>query len=99
MELFTMSHELNIFQQRSLTDLLEYKWVEVGRPFNLLGCVAHFIYMFLLFVYIDQIYIHDRSELSMYFNICLCVGLIYPMFYEIYQIKRLGIEKYNLFCA
>ena len=54
----------------------------------------HFMYMTLLFVYIDQVYIFNNYKLSTVFNTVLCVGLIYPMFYELYQISRLGISKY-----
>jgi len=54
----------------------------------------HFMYMTLLFVYIDQIYVNFNLSLQLYFNLGLLVGLIYPMFYEAYQIYRLGITEY-----
>jgi hypothetical protein len=94
MELWVEAEELEIFSSETVIDLLEFKWAEFGRNFHLFGCVMHFMYMTLLFVYIDQIYVNFNLSLQLYFNLGLLVGLIYPMFYEAYQIYRLGITEY-----
>ena len=53
MELWVEAEELEIFSSETVIDLLEFKWAEFGRNFHLFGCVMHFMYMTLLFVYID----------------------------------------------
>jgi hypothetical protein len=94
MEEFAESEELEVFTSKSLIDLLEFKWTEFGKQFHMVGCCMHFMYMSLLFVYINQVYIENNDKLSLYYSIGLFVGLIYPMVYEFYQIYRLGLEEY-----
>lgn len=60
----------------------------------MVGCCMHFMYMTLLFVYINQVYIENNTTLVIYYSIGLFVGLIYPFVYEYYQIYRLGLEEY-----
>lgn len=67
MQLFKEATELEIFSTETVIDLLEFKWVEYGKNFHLFGCVMHFMYMTLLFVYIDQIYVNFNLSLQIYF--------------------------------
>jgi hypothetical protein len=59
----------------------------------------HFGYMFLLFFYISQVYVGNTVKdfefnLKLILDLVLCGGLIYPMLYEIYQLKRYGWRVY-----
>lgn len=49
----TESKELNIFTSKTVADVIEFKWKQFAINFHMIGCVMHFAYMFLLFVYIE----------------------------------------------
>ena len=94
MEEFSECDELEVFATKGLNDNVDFKWVEFGKQFHLVGCVMHFAYMTLLFIYIGKIYVMNDEGNSTVFQIGLCAGLAYPAFYEFYQIKRLGFDEY-----
>ena len=52
MERFAECDELPAFKTKGLIDNIEFKWGEYGMQFHLIGCVMHFGYMTLLFIYI-----------------------------------------------
>ena len=52
MERFAECDELAAFKTKGLIDNIEFKWGEYGMQFHLIGCVMHFGYMTLLFIYI-----------------------------------------------
>ena len=60
----------------------------------MIGCTMHFAYMFLLFVYVDDIYINNNEENKLLMDFCLVAGLLYPLFYEFYQLQRFGAKNY-----
>ena len=90
----TESSELDLFVTKSLTDVLDFKWNQYAIKFHLIGCLMHFGYMFLLFVYIYEVYIINDQANKLTMDIVLCCGLLYPLFYEIYQLKRYGARSY-----
>merc|ERR1712159_786067 len=94
MEKFSESEELDVFATKGLNDNVDFKWEEFGKGFHMIGCVMHFGYMGLLFLYIYNIYVMNNLDNSTVFQISLCVGLAYPACYEFYQIKRLGWSEY-----
>lgn len=90
----TESDELDLFVTESLTDVLDFKWNQYAIKFHMIGCLMHFGYMFLLFVYIYEVYIMNSQENKLIMDIVLCCGLVYPLCYEIYQLKRYGAAIY-----
>lgn len=78
------SPELDVFKSESICDLLDFKWSTYAVRFHMFGCTMHFAYMFLLFVYVSQIYINNNEENKLLFDMILCCGLLYPLFYELY---------------
>lgn len=67
MERFAECDELEVFSTKGLIDNIEFKWGEFGKQFHLVGCFMHFGYMFLLFVYIGQIYVTNNIANSTIF--------------------------------
>lgn len=49
--------ELNMFESETLQDLIAFKWDNYGYKFHLFGCCYHFVYIIILFLYTDQVYI------------------------------------------
>ena len=89
------SDELNLFNSEAIVDILNFKWKTFATKFHMIGCVMHFAYMFLLFNYINQIYINYNMENKNFMNVVLCAGLLYPCLYELYQMKRAKWEYFN----
>ena len=90
----TESPELNLFISNALVHVLDFKWKEYAVKFHSIGCLMHFCYMGLLFVYIYEVYIKYNLEYKLLMDIVLCCGLLYPLFYEFYQLKRYGARVY-----
>lgn len=93
------SDELELFNSEAIKNILDFKWQEYARGFHLIGCTMHFGYMFLLFFYISQVYVNNSTNdydfnLKLILDLILCGGLVYPMLYEVYQIKRYGFKVY-----
>ena len=57
-DLCANSDEIDIFKAASLQDLIAFKFDVFGKNFHLIGCIIHFIYMGILFFYLNKIYIH-----------------------------------------
>jgi len=56
------SEELNIFETESLKDLIEFKWNQYGYSFHLGGFLIHAVYVIMLFVYTNYVYINGSSK-------------------------------------
>ena len=55
------SEELSIFETDTLKDLIEFKWNQYGYRFHLGGFLIHAVYVLMLFVYTDMVYINGSS--------------------------------------
>jgi hypothetical protein len=51
------SDELKMFNSEPLLDLIKFKWDSYGQRFHLFGCLIHIIYIIILFVYTDMVYV------------------------------------------
>lgn len=56
------SEELAIFETDTLKDLIEFKWNQYGYRFHLGGFLIHAVYVIMLFVYTDMVYINGSSK-------------------------------------
>ena len=55
--------ELNMFESETLQDLIAFKWDAYGYKFHLFGCTIHFLYIIMLFIYTDIVYIKGGNAL------------------------------------
>lgn len=51
------SDEIDMFESESLQDLIAFKWDSFGWSFHFFGCVIHLLYIIILFLYTDFVYI------------------------------------------
>jgi hypothetical protein len=51
------SDEIIMFKSEPLQDLIKFKWDSYGQNFHLFGCLIHIIYIIILFVYTDMVYV------------------------------------------
>lgn len=97
LDLCSSSEEINIFLSDCLQELIEFKWDAFARKFHLVGLFMHLLYMLILVLYVQRVYIFnslaadDRdlhadlptdSDRNNKFAGFLVVGIIYPFLYE-----------------
>jgi hypothetical protein len=61
MELLACTEELDIFGTTSVQQLIELKWEEYALFHHMIGCLFHFLYLVILIIYINIIYIKDAG--------------------------------------
>lgn len=60
MSLFCESEELDVFDSYNLQQLINYKWTKFAQMLHMRGCIAHFLYLFIMILYINVIYIENN---------------------------------------
>jgi|TARA_B110001450_G_scaffold255281_1_gene282438 hypothetical protein len=97
------SEELSIFETDTLKDLIEFKWNQYGYLFHLGGFLIHAVYVLMLFVYTDMVYINGSSKAladdgfktNFHSLLIVLLALItYPLLYEIIQMFKGGLGEY-----
>jgi hypothetical protein len=86
--------ELEIFDSTNFHQVVAFKWDEYAKNIHLVGCMMHFLYVFLLIMYVNAIYVQNSEENKEFFETLLIFGIIYPMFYDMSQMFKAGITKY-----
>jgi len=82
LEVFNEGNELDIFECKSVQNLIAFKWDSHAYRTHLVGCIAHLVYVFFMMVYINEIYINNRLGEKRIFSVLLVVAIIYPTVYE-----------------
>ena len=59
MDLLLGTKEYQIFNTKTVRDLIKFKWDTYGFKFHLISFVNHFMFLAILIAYIYQIYILD----------------------------------------
>lgn len=78
--LLSSATELDIFKTDPIMEIIHYKWDVFGRQFHYHGFVMNLLYVILVNVYINRVYIHDQDrDYQEYYIILLLVGTIYPV--------------------
>ena len=60
MNIICDSDELNLFNCEVIKDIISFKWSRLGKRWHLIGCFFHFMYMFILMYYINDVYIKNK---------------------------------------
>lgn len=76
------SDELEIFESENLVNLIRYKWDTFAQRLHMRGAIMHFIYLVVMMIYIKNIYIDNQYEDQGFYSILLCVGVVYPTWYD-----------------
>ena len=81
-------HELEMFDSENLQKVIKFKWDQYTRKFHLVGCIMHFLYITLLIVYVNAIYIQNNVEQKKIYETLIIFGIIYPAFYDLSQLYK-----------
>ena len=49
--------QMDIYESANFQELIQFKWDTFARNAHLLGCFAHFFYVLVTIIYIQQVYI------------------------------------------
>lgn len=80
MGLLKDSDELEMFDSKSIIELIEFKWTAYCFEHHAIGCILHMFYLAILIIYVNIIYIKNTgtdSEKAIYV-ILLAIGIAYP---------------------
>jgi len=58
------SEELDMFASESLIDCIEFKWNQFGQNWHFIGFFLHLVYIVILIMYTDQVYIKKAEEME-----------------------------------
>lgn len=95
MELLSDTEEVCMFTSKSIQNLIQYKWNEYGAAHYNMGIVMHLMYTFILIIYVNEFYIPDLNGLDREWGpVLLIIGILYPLYYEIFQLCKQGITDY-----
>lgn len=86
------SDEISVFETESIQALIEYKWIKFSQVIHLRGFLAHVFYVSILILYVYEVYIKNDIENQQIYSSLLIVGVIYPAWYEAYQLYKQGAK-------
>ena len=76
------SDELEIFESENFQNLLLFKWWSFAKNLHLFGCLMHLVYVFIMILYIYNVYIMRDQESSRVYENLLAIAVIYPFCYD-----------------
>ena len=83
LDLIGNSQELDIFTAKSLQAYIKFKWHEYGQSHHIFGGIMHCIYVVMLIIYINLIYLHEHEEnMHALYTILLGITIVYPWIYD-----------------
>ena len=87
--------ELEIFETRTLRDLLDFKWDTYASTIHYIMFSFHCIYMVIFSIFINEMYVYRTGSLQTLVLAGSAVCLVFPMLYDMTQLKKQGIREYS----
>jgi hypothetical protein len=84
MKILSGSEELDVYDTKSVQQLIEFKWESHASLLHRFGCYMHLIYLLILTIYINIVYIEniaDEREIGL-LSVFLILGIAYPWAYD-----------------
>lgn len=84
MELLAETGELEIFDNESISELINYKWHSHGKCLHYFSAIMHFAVLMSIFLYTHVIYglNHTKGEEKNALLIFMGICIIYPLVYD-----------------
>lgn len=74
--------------------MLGFKWQRYAYRLHIRSCIAHFIYVATLALYVNEVYINANTENNKLYQYLLILGVLYPIWYETRQAYMGGVREY-----
>lgn len=94
MKMIINSDELEIFESSNVENLIQYKWNKFAQKLHFTGFLFHFFYLTVMTIFVKQIYVDNDLDNKHNYCYILIIGIIYPTWYDLFQMYRLGIKAY-----
>ena len=88
------TEELEVFDCKSVVDMIDFKWLQYSRKVHYMGLIAHMMYLGCFSLYIFELYIYKTGTLTEVIESFMILGIMYPMVYDLTQLKKQGIQLY-----
>jgi hypothetical protein len=70
------SDEIEMFSSESLMDCIEFKWTSYGQKWHFIGFFLHLMYIVILILYTDKVYIKKAEEIQYVSPVADSVGAL-----------------------
>ena len=94
LELMSETEELDIFNSKVVQDFFEFQWNSYAKSLHYFGAFIHLMYLIFFSVYSNLIFIHRNFESRPILCWAMLITLIYPMTYDMLQLKKQGPTEY-----
>ena len=71
-----------------------FKWYRFAKNLHLTGTVMHLVYVFLMALYVLEVYINLNLENARTYQVFLLLGVAYPAAYDTRQFYMAGLTDY-----
>jgi hypothetical protein len=94
MQICEDTEELEIFDTNVIQDLITFKWKIYGLQHHLWGLIMHFLYTFMIIIYVIEVYQKPQNDYTGVYTLLLLLGIVYPLQYETRQLFHVGLTEY-----
>lgn len=94
MDLLGDSEEIDIFSTKVVIDFFDFNWDTYAKHLHYLGATIHMFYVSMFCIYINEIYNERNYENRHILCWLMLICLMYPMTYDMLQLKKQGICEY-----
>jgi len=88
------SDELSIFESDNFGQLIQFKWEQFAFFIHTFGFVMHLFYVFIMVIYIYNIYIENNHQQKDFYSRILILAVVYPAWYDTAQLWNSGWRVY-----
>ena len=94
---FSTSEDLPIFLTEPIQQLIEFKWNTFAKAIHYTNAVFHLIQILLIMIFIAFAYLGSQTQVDQLINFLIAllfIGIIYPFFYQVLMLYKLGLKRY-----
>ena len=89
--------ELEIFNAKSLLDLIDFKWNTYAYKIHYVGIFFHLFYIVTVFIYIYTTFLTGKFDKpgNIIYTEGMIIGIFYPFAYDTIQLLRTGLDYFK----
>ena len=72
----------DLFEVPCIQQVIDYRWDTFALNLHMVGAIAHILYVIVMLLYVNTVYINDDVEHKLVYMVLLLVCSCYPFFYE-----------------
>lgn len=84
----------DLFEVPCIQQVIDYRWESFALNLHMIGAVAHILYVVVMLLYVNAVYINDNVENKIVYMVLLLICSCYPFIYECRQLYKEGFVRY-----